>query len=352
MKQGLRKESKNRSPALVRSVKFALLRKISPLAVVDKRAEIAEDVEVGPFCVIGPNVNIGRGCRLLNHVSILGHTTDRQEQRLLSQFCVIGGHAAGFEISRADHATGDRQRERHPRSGDDPHRHGNRRRRDASRRQNLFMVNAHIGHDGNIGSHCIIANNVMLAGHVAIGDHASLMGGVGIHHFVTVGEYSYLAGCAQITHDVPPFVKVSDCDQIRGLNTVGLKLRWHFRCRHRSIGAGGSAAFLRASQTVLTCPGGFRYGERDQPAGQTPGRIPPPPQRRPPRPISRSHAAKLNPWPIFCRGRSLIVKAPSHPISADHPHLNRTEPRWSRIHSPAAARRCRSGATIPVAGRR
>ncbi len=88
---------------------------------------------------------------------------------------------------------------------------------------NLIMVNAHIAHDVNVGSRCIIANNVMLAGHIAIGDNVAIMGGAGIHHFVTVGEYAYLAGLAQITHDVPPFVKISDCDQVRGVNTTGLR---------------------------------------------------------------------------------------------------------------------------------
>jgi UDP-N-acetylglucosamine acyltransferase len=89
--------------------------------------------------------------------------------------------------------------------------------------RNLLMVNAHIGHDAHIGNRCIISNNVMLAGHVVIGDCVAMMGGVGVHHFVTIGDFAYIGGYAQIHHDVPPFVKVADSDQVRGLNSVGLK---------------------------------------------------------------------------------------------------------------------------------
>ena len=88
---------------------------------------------------------------------------------------------------------------------------------------NLLMVNAHIGHDAQIGSNCILANNVMIAGHVVIGDNVAMMGGVGIHHFVTIGDYAYLGAYARIHHDVPPFCKVDGADQVRGLNTVGLR---------------------------------------------------------------------------------------------------------------------------------
>ncbi|HEX3358414.1 MAG TPA: acyl-ACP--UDP-N-acetylglucosamine O-acyltransferase [Tepidisphaeraceae bacterium] len=196
--------------------------KISPLASVDKDARLAEDVEVGPFCVVGPHVILGAGCKLLSHVSITGHTTVGRDNAFHPN-CVIGGTPQDLKYAggptRLEIGDGNVIREAvtihiGTEAGGGVTRVGN---------QNLFMVNSHVGHDGNIGSHCIIANNVMLAGHVAIGDNVAIMGGVGIHHFVTVGEFAYLAGLAQITHDVPPYVKVSDCDQVRGLNTIGLK---------------------------------------------------------------------------------------------------------------------------------
>jgi UDP-N-acetylglucosamine acyltransferase len=68
----------------------------------------------------------------------------------------------------------------------------------------------------------VIANNVMMAGHVVIGNYVNMMGGVGLHHFVTIGDFAYLGGYARIHHDVPPFVKIDGADQVRGLNKVGM----------------------------------------------------------------------------------------------------------------------------------
>jgi UDP-N-acetylglucosamine acyltransferase len=87
---------------------------------------------------------------------------------------------------------------------------------------NMFMINTHIGHDAQIGSDCVLANNVMIAGHCVVGDHVNMMGLAGLHHFVTIGRFAYLGGACRIHHDVPPFVKVDGADEIRGLNKVGL----------------------------------------------------------------------------------------------------------------------------------
>lgn len=196
--------------------------KISPLAVVDPKAHIAEDVEVGPFCVIGPNVIIGAGCKLLSHVVIDGCTTIGREN-MFFPYCVIGGKPQDLKYrggnTRLEIGNGNEIRESvtihvGTEAGGGITRVGDR---------NLLMVNAHIAHDARVGSGCIIANNVMLAGHVTILNNVAIMGGVGMHHYVTVGEYAYLGGYAQIHHDVPPFVKVADNDEIRGLNSVGLK---------------------------------------------------------------------------------------------------------------------------------
>jgi UDP-N-acetylglucosamine acyltransferase len=69
----------------------------------------------------------------------------------------------------------------------------------------------------------VIANNVMLAGHVVVGNNVILNGAVGVNAFVTIGDFAYIAGAARIHHDVPPFVKVSGEDEVRALNAVGLK---------------------------------------------------------------------------------------------------------------------------------
>jgi UDP-N-acetylglucosamine acyltransferase len=195
------------------------------MAVVDPQARLADDVEVGPFCVVGPHVTLGAGCKLLPHATVMGHTT-LGEKNVIHPHAVIGsppqdlkyageptqliigaGNTIRESVTINTGTTKDKRSGGVTRVGD----------------HNLFMVNAHIGHDCHIGSRCVIANNVMLAGHVVIGDAVIMNGLVGINQFVTVGDLAYLAGAARIHHDVPPFVKVEGDDRVRACNSVGLK---------------------------------------------------------------------------------------------------------------------------------
>jgi len=195
--------------------------KISPHAVVDAGAEIAEDVEIGPFCVVGPEVKIATGCRLLNSVTVVGQTTigrdniffpnsvfgtapqDKKYKGAPTRLEIGNGNA--FREAVTIHC-GTEKGGGLTRIGDD----------------NLFMVNSHVGHDAVLGSHCVLTNNTMVAGHVSIGSNVNIMGGVGINQFVTIGDYAFIGAFSRIHHDVPPFVKVDGDDEIRGLNKVGL----------------------------------------------------------------------------------------------------------------------------------
>ena len=196
--------------------------KISPHAVVDETAEIAEDVEIGPFCVIGPHVKIDSGCKLLNNVTILGHTTIGKRNVFFPN-AVIGAAPQDLKYRGGDTRLiiGDDNAFREAvtvhvgtEKGGGVTRIGD---------FNLLMINTHIGHDVMVGNRCIISNNTMIAGHVIVGNNVAMMGLVGIHHFVTIGDYAYLGGAARIHHDVPPFVKVDGEDKVRSLNTTGLK---------------------------------------------------------------------------------------------------------------------------------
>jgi UDP-N-acetylglucosamine acyltransferase len=195
---------------------------ISPLSQVDTRAQLADDVEVGPFCVIGPDVVLGAGNKLLSHVVITGHTTVG-DGNVFHPHSVVGAPPQDLKYkgapTRLELGSNNVVRECvtihiGTEKGGGITRVGS---------NNLLMVNAHIGHDANIGSRCILANNVMIAGHVVCADNVAMMGAVGVHHFVTIGEFAYIAGAARIHHDVPPFVKVADDDKIRALNSVGLR---------------------------------------------------------------------------------------------------------------------------------
>ena len=195
--------------------------KISDRAVIDPSANIAPDVEIGPFCVIGPDVTLDGGCRLLNNVTIIGKTTIGRDNVFFPN-SVIGTYPQDKKFKGAPTelhiGSGNVFREAvtihiGTEKGGGVTRVGN---------NNMFMINTHIGHDAQIGSDCVFANNVMIAGHCVVGDHVNMMGLAGLHHFVTIGRFAYLGGACRIHHDVPPFVKVDGADEIRGLNKVGL----------------------------------------------------------------------------------------------------------------------------------
>ena len=195
---------------------------ISNLASVDPKAVIADDVEIGAFCVIGPDVVIESGTKIYNHVTIIGHSTIGKNNIIFPN-AVIG--APPQDLKYRGGATkviiGDNNQIREAVTVHAGTETGSGVTRIGS--NNLLMINCHIGHDADFGSKCIIGNNSMIAGHVVCGDGVAMMGGVGIHHFVTVGEFAYIGGYSRIHHDVPPFVKVDGADRVRALNALGLK---------------------------------------------------------------------------------------------------------------------------------
>ncbi len=87
------------------------------------------------------------------------------------------------------------------------------------------MACSHVAHDATVGDHVVVANAVLIAGHVSIGDHAILGGGSAYHQFTRVGEGAIVGGLARITQDIPPFVMAAERDEVAGLNLVGLRRR-------------------------------------------------------------------------------------------------------------------------------
>lgn len=201
--------------------------RIHSSSIVERGAALADDVEVGPFCTIGPHVKLGAGCRLISHVVIAGHTTIGSGN-VFHPGAVIGappqdlkyrGEPTGVQMGNnnqvREHCTvhcGTVQGGRIfgggiTRIGD----------------SNLLMVNVHVGHDCQLGSRSVFANNVMLAGHIIIGNNVIMNGVAGVNAWVTIGDFAYIGGAARVHHDCPPFVKLSDKDDIRAINKVGLQ---------------------------------------------------------------------------------------------------------------------------------
>jgi len=198
---------------------------VDPHAVVSPRAELADDVTVGAFAVIGADVRLGPGCRIGPHAVVLGPTTMGRDNQVW-QFASVGdapqdkkyrGEPTRLEI-------GDRNlfREcctvnRGTASGHGVTRIGS---------DNLFMAYTHIAHDSIVGNHCVLANYATLAGHVELDDWVIMAGYSGVHQFCKVGAHAFLANNAAVTRDVPPFLMVAGAPaEPKGINAEGLKRR-------------------------------------------------------------------------------------------------------------------------------
>ncbi len=194
---------------------------IHPLSVVDPKARIADDVEIGPFCVIGPEVTLGAGCRLIAHVTIVGKATIGARNTFFPN-CVVGTipQDLKYKGEPSELIIGDNNSIRESATIHTGTEKGGWVTKIGNK--NLLMVNAHVGHDARVGDGCILANNVMLAGHVVLGNNVTLSGGAASHHYVRIGRISFVAGYSRVSKDVPPFVRVQD-DVVRDTNTVGLK---------------------------------------------------------------------------------------------------------------------------------
>jgi len=196
---------------------------IANTAWVDPRAEIDEEVEVGPFTTIGPNVKIGSGTKIMNGVTLMGHVTIGHDNTIYPQ-AVIGGEPQDISYAGSDTQVvvgdGNIIREgvtinRASEKEDGVTRVGDR---------NFFMANAHIAHDCTLGNNIIIANGSMLGGHVHVDDHASISGGVAVHHYTTIGSFSFIGGLSRVLHDVPPYMLSEGSPaRPRCINIVALK---------------------------------------------------------------------------------------------------------------------------------
>jgi UDP-N-acetylglucosamine acyltransferase len=192
-------------------------------AFIDPRAEIDDDVVVGPFCVIGPKVRIGCGTRLENNVTLMGNVTIGCDNHIYPN-AVIGGEPQDISYTGSDTKVviGDQNiiREcvtinRASEKEDGVTRVGD---------HNFLMACSHVAHDCQLGNHIIAANGTLLAGHVHVHDHASLSGAVAVHHFATIGSFSFIGGLSAVRSDVPPYMLVEGSPaRPRCINAVGLK---------------------------------------------------------------------------------------------------------------------------------
>lgn len=198
---------------------------IHPTALVDPAAELAGSVSVGPYAVIGPQVRIGAGTSIGAHCVIEGRTTIGESNTFRPHSSIGGrpqdishnGEITALEIGDRNTVfefctfnTGTFKEQAVTRIGSD----------------NWIMACVHVAHDVQLGNHTILANNVMLAGHVRVGDWAVIGGASGVHQFVHVGAHAMVGFQAHVSQDVVPFMTVDGHPlAVRAVNLTGLKRR-------------------------------------------------------------------------------------------------------------------------------
>lgn len=196
---------------------------IDPTAIVSPEADIAADVQIGPYCVIGEEVSIKSGTIVGPHVVIEPYVEIGANCRIF-QFAALGAapQSLKFQGEKTSVVIGDRCTIREFVTIHRGTSFGGGRT--AIGQDCFLMAYTHIAHDCIVGDHVVMANNATLAGHITIGKHATVGGLVAIHQFVRVGDYAFVGGKSAVTKDIPPYVIASgDRARLHGLNQVGLK---------------------------------------------------------------------------------------------------------------------------------
>lgn len=198
---------------------------IHPTAIVDPRARLAPDVEVGPWTLIEADVEIGAGTVIDAHVIIRSHTSIGKNNRIF-QFCSVGEATPDLkykgEPTRLVIGNNNTIRE-----GVTLHR-GTVQDRSETRvgHHNLLMAYVHIGHDCVVGNHCILINNASLAGHVLMEDWAILSGYTLVHQYCRIGAHSFTGMATTLTKDLPAYIMATgNPAKAKTINVEGLRRR-------------------------------------------------------------------------------------------------------------------------------
>ena len=196
---------------------------IHKTALIDSKAKISDNVKIGPYSVIGPNVEIGEGTIVQSHVNISGNTKIGINNKIYP-FASIGNDPQDlkFKGEKTKLEIGDNNKIREyvtinpgTDGGGGLTKVGN---------NCLFMISAHIAHDCLVGDNVILANNVPLGGHAHIEDNAIIGGNSAVQQFTRVGKSAMIGGMCGVVRDIIPYgIAHGNRSVLQGLNLIGLR---------------------------------------------------------------------------------------------------------------------------------
>ena len=196
---------------------------IDKTVIIDTKAKISDNVKIGPYSVIGPNVEIGEGTIVQSHVNITGNTKIGSNNKIYP-FASIGNDPQDlkFKGEETKLEIGDNNKIREyvtinpgTEGGGGITKVGN---------NCLFMVSAHIAHDCLVGDNVILANNVPLGGHAHVDDNAIIGGNSAVQQFTRVGKFAMIGGMCGVVRDVIPYgIAHGNRSILHGLNLIGLR---------------------------------------------------------------------------------------------------------------------------------
>lgn len=224
--------------------------KIDTSARVAESVRLADDVEIGPFCIVGPKVELGDGVRLISHVTIAG-STSVGPRTVIYPFVSLGTppqsvhyHGGDTKLVIGADCT---LREGFTANIGTEDGGGITRIGDGC----FFMVNSHVAHDCHVGNHVTFANNAVIAGHVSVGDYVVFGGQTAVRQFVRIGRGVMIAGLTGIRADIIPWSIVEGRKgHLAGLNVVGMTRRGFSRDEIREL--------RRAYEQIFFGEGTFR----------------------------------------------------------------------------------------------
>lgn len=198
--------------------------RIHPTAIIDSRAELADDVEIGPWAMVGPKCVVGPGC-VLHARAVLEENVTLGTQVTVGIGSILGGRPqdlkfAGEEtfVEIGDHTV--------LREYLTINRGTSQSFKTTVGKHCFLMAYVHLAHDCHVGDNVIISNASQLAGHIDVEPYVIISGLCAVHQFVKIGRHSFIGGATRIAQDVPPFVKaVGNPATLFGLNSVGLQRR-------------------------------------------------------------------------------------------------------------------------------